>query len=146
MRGFRADHRLSDLVTLGADLHLSRGRDDLAGGSDLDRTGVAFGLGVLVNDGAPGWLAASVSAGYARVDGTRAFTMASGLGATILDQRFDGQTNARSFGARIEDSVTRRSASVSASATTIESPDTASTTTPTKLFPTREFGFGGGAT
>lgn len=100
--GFRADHRLSDLVTLGADLHLSRGRDDLAGGSDLDRTGVAFGLGVLVNDGAPGWLAASVSAGYARVDGIRAFTMTSGLGATILDQRFDGQTNARSFGARIE--------------------------------------------
>ena len=43
-----------------------------------------------------------MSAGYARVDGTRAFTMASGLGATILDQRFDGQTNARSFGARIE--------------------------------------------
>ena len=42
--------------------------------------------------------------------------------------------------------VTRRSAPVSASAMTIESPEATSTTVPRKFFPMSELGFGGGAT
>ena len=50
------------------------------------------------------------------------------------------------FGARMELMVTRRSAPVSESAMTIESPEATSTTVPRKFFPMSELGFGGGAT
>ncbi len=98
----RGDYQYSALLGLGADLHLSRSRDDLADGSDLDATTVALGLDLLISDGTPPWLAASLSGAYTRFDGTRDFLLRSGLGATLVDGRFGFDADATTLGARVE--------------------------------------------
>ncbi|MCW0181211.1 MAG: autotransporter domain-containing protein [Zavarzinia sp.] len=96
------DYQVGPLFNLAADLQVARNRDDVAAGGSLSSTSVTGGVSALYGSGVSPWVLAALSAGYGDLSGTRAFHMTSGLGVTLLDQRFTYDTDAVTYGARLQ--------------------------------------------
>lgn len=96
------DYQVGPLFNLAADLQVARNRDDGAAGGSLSSTSVTGGVSALYGSGVSSWGLVALSAGYGDLSGTRAFHMTSGLGATLLDQRFAYDTDAVTYGARLQ--------------------------------------------
>ncbi|MDD3445437.1 MAG: autotransporter domain-containing protein [Zavarzinia sp.] len=95
------DFQFDPLFNIGGDLQFARSRDDIGAGGDLSSSMVSMGANLVYGSGISPWAVASVSASLGSLSGTRAFHMTSGLGATLLDQRFDYETDAQIYGARL---------------------------------------------
>lgn len=101
--GLHADYQLDALVNLGVDLQAARSRDGLEPTGSTRSSSVALGFSALYGGGgAAPWVLGTVSGGVGTLSGTRALIMTTGLGATILDQRFDWSSNSTSVGARLQ--------------------------------------------
>jgi len=88
-------------LSLGATLAYGRSEDSLSEGGSIDQEGVTLGLDLAYESG-PLWAVAVAHVGQNTVDGTRDFTLISGLGAVLADASFGLDTDAETRGAAVK--------------------------------------------
>lgn len=93
-------YQVMDGLSVGGQLAYARTGDDLDRG-EIEATGYALSLDAAYAMGGD-WMTGALSWGKSRLEGTRAFALTSGLGATIVARDFDWSTDAHTLGARIE--------------------------------------------
>ena len=93
-------YQVMDGLSVGGQLAYARTGDDLDRG-EIEATGYAVSLDAAYAMGGD-WMTGAVRWGKSRLEGTRAFALTSGLGATIVARDFDWSTDAHTLGARIE--------------------------------------------
>ncbi len=95
------DYALGNGLVVGGSLSYLNGRDRLEHGGKVDSDTWQAGLYALYNEG-PQWLAGEASVGHTGFDTRRALQLRANGGPVLLDQRFDGDTDAFTWGARVQ--------------------------------------------
>lgn len=95
------DYQFTEALNLGVSLSYQRARDERDHGGDLQNQTWQAGIYAHLHDGGPTWLNAELSAGRSSLELTRALHIQADGGPVLLDQRFDGDTDASFYGARL---------------------------------------------
>ncbi|WP_233282095.1 autotransporter outer membrane beta-barrel domain-containing protein [Pseudomonas mangiferae] len=95
------DYALGNGLVVGGSLSYLNGRDRLEHGGKVDSDTWQAGLYALLSDG-PQWLAGEASVGHTGFDTRRSLQLRANGGPVLLDQRFDGDTEAFTWGARVQ--------------------------------------------
>ncbi|WP_263144528.1 autotransporter domain-containing protein [Pseudomonas alcaligenes] len=95
------DYQLTSSLALGGSLSYLNGRDRLEHGGKVDSDTWQAAVYALLNDGGPQWLAGEASIGHTGFDTKRALQLRANGGPLLLDQRFEGDTDAFTWGARV---------------------------------------------
>ena len=88
-------------LSLGVTLAYGRNEDTLSAGGSIDQDGVTLGLDLAFENG-PLWAVALAHVGQNSVEGTRDFTLTSGLGAIVAQGRFGLDTDAETRGVAVK--------------------------------------------
>ncbi|WP_339651608.1 autotransporter domain-containing protein [Halopseudomonas pelagia] len=96
-----ADYQFTEALNLGVSLSYQRAKDERDYGGDLQNKTWQAGIYAQLHDGGPTWLNAELSVGRSDLESTRALHIQADGGPVLLSQRFDGETDASFYGARL---------------------------------------------